>query len=292
MNSLALAKSETPLPTAMDAETLTAASKSNFALSFLFLPRAKRKAITNFYAFSRVLDDAVDDYPAEQARELLKFWRKELAQCYEGHPTHPITKALQESIREFQLSREYFELLLEGCEWDLNKHRYATYQELYQYCYRVAGCIGLVCMEIFGLRQEKAKLAGEYLGLALQLTNILRDVAEDASRGRLYLPQEDIKRYGLNDLQVMGGAEESLNSKQRILLKLISERAEVLYNRAFTEMKALPRRPLVAAWIMGKVYYALLKKIRRRHYQVYGKKIKVSKFTKIVIALKYWLLSF
>lgn len=290
MNSAVLPSNPATLPQ-LDAESTTAASKSNFALSFFFLPAAKRQAIINFYAFSRVIDDAVDDHPAEQAKELLHFWRSEITQCYEGTPSHPITQALQQSIREFDLSRKYFELLVEGCEWDLSKKRYATYQELYQYCYRVAGCIGLVCMEIFGLREPSAIQAAEELGVALQLTNILRDVAEDATRGRLYLPQEDLKRYRLSESEVMGGPSGALSTKHKVLLKLIGERAEVLYNRAFTKMGALPRKPLIAAWMMGKVYFALLKKIRRRHYNIYSKKIKISKVTKLSIALQQWVLS-
>lgn len=264
------------------AEMITSKSKSNFALAFIFLPKKQREAITNFYAFSRLVDDSVDDYPPDEAREKIAFWRKEIQLCYEGKPTHPVTKGLQLDIETFQIPRKYFEDLIEGCEWDLSKSRYESYEELNRYCFRVAGCIGLVCMKIFGLSGEEAEKSAEELGLALQLTNIIRDISEDAQRDRLYLPLEDLKRYRLTESEVMTGKQ---SVRLFNLLKLMGERAEVNYNRAFTKMNQLPRRPLVAAWIMGRVYFEVLKKIRKLNYDVYSQRVKISKFKRLGIAL-------
>jgi len=265
-----------------DAEQVTAKSKSNFALSFLFLPKEQRRAITRFYAFSRLVDDAVDDYPPDEAKERIAFWKEEVRLCFEGTPSHPVTLGLQDSINRFQIPRKYLDLLVEGCEWDLTKNRYQNFEELYQYCYRVAGCIGLVCMKIFGLSGPEAESSAEDLGLALQLTNILRDISEDAERDRLYLPLEDLNRYRLTEAEVMSGKQ---SPRLFTLLKLMSERAEVNYHRAFTKMRRLPRKPLVAAWIMGRVYFKILEKIRARSYDVYAEKVELSSWTKGRIAL-------
>lgn len=267
---------------ALNPAQITARSKSNFALSFFFLPKAQREGITSFYAFSRVVDDAVDDHVPSKGAELIDFWKEEVRLAYEGIPTHPITQSLQKTIERFQIPRRNLDLLVEGCAWDLNKTRYQNYDELYQYCYRVAGCIGLTCMNIFEQSGEAAEQAAEELGVALQLTNILRDVGEDAKRGRLYLPLEDLSLYRLSEAEILA---EKKGPKYFLLMKLMSERAEVLYNRAFTKMEKMPRRPLIAAWIMGKIYYRLLKKIRSSNFDVFSKKISVPKFIKFQIAL-------
>jgi phytoene synthase len=266
---------------ALNPAQITTQSKSNFSLSFLFLPKAQREGITAFYAFSRVVDDAVDDHGPEQGAELIEFWKNEVRLAYEGVPTHPVTQLLQKTIQQFQIPQRYLDLLVEGCGWDLKKTRYQTYDELYQYCYRVAGCIGLTCMKIFQLSGAEAEQAAEELGVALQLTNILRDVGEDAKRGRMYLPLEDLQMYHLSEAEVLAGNK---GPKYFLLMKLMSERAETLYHRAFTKMEQMPRRPLIAAWIMGKIYFRLLKKIRTSNFEVFSKKITVPKFTKFQIA--------
>jgi phytoene synthase len=276
---------ENPSMNSQTPQEITQGSKSNFALSFLFLPKAKRKGITDFYAFSRVVDDAVDEFEGDEAKARIEFWRKEIDQCYEGTPTHPVTQSLQKTIQRFQIPRKYLEGLVEGCEWDLTRHRYSTYEELYQYCYRVAGCIGVVCMKIFGLEGEEADKVGEELGVALQLTNILRDIVEDAGRDRIYIPQEDLHRYRLTETELIEGKQ---GPKLHTLLKLMADRAEVLYHRAFTRMKQLPRRPLVAAWIMGQVYYEILQRIKNKSYNVYRGKIQLSKISRFRIAVREW----
>jgi phytoene synthase len=272
-----------PSPDAvLSPKVITSQSKSNFALSFFFLPRDQRRGITNFYALSRVIDDAVDEHGAEEGARQLQFWQEEIRRCYQGTPSHPLALAMQETIRDFDIPQKYLEGLLEGCAWDLSRHRYENFEELYQYCYRVAGCIGLISMRIFGLKGEETERAAEELGVALQLTNILRDIKSDAERGRIYIPQEDIRRYRLSPEQVTRGAPEP---KLQILLKLMADRAETYYQHAFTRMKNHPRKPLIAAWIMGRIYYRILQKIRAKHYDVYSKKISLSKPAKLQIAL-------
>lgn len=276
----------TPATTYQASDQVTAQSGSNFALSFFFLPKKKRQAMTHFYALSRLIDDAVDDYTGEEAKEKLDFWKKEIAQCYGGKPSHPVTQGMQEAILEFNIPKKYLDLLIEGCEMDLHPTRYATYEDLKDYCYRVAGVVGLTCMKIFGLDSKEAEASAQELGLALQLTNILRDVAEDAKRGRLYIPLEDIKRYGLKEGSVLQGP---INPKLKILFKLMHDRAETNFNRAFTKMKKLPKKPLLAAWMMGKVYERILQKIKAMDFDIYQKKISVSKASKLWIAFKQWI---
>jgi len=268
---------------ALTPEKVTAKSKSNFSLSFWFLPKVQRQGITNFYALSRVIDDAVDEFGPEEGEGLLNFWKREIDLCYDGEPTHPLTQAMQDTIRRFNIPQGYLHLLIEGCEMDLKKNRYATWEELQAYCYRVAGVIGLICMKIFGLDGQEAEQAAEDLGLALQLTNILRDIQSDAQRNRIYIPQEDLNRYKLQEEQLVQGIK---GPRLFNLLKLMADRAETQFNRAFTRMKKLPHRPLVAAWIMGRVYERLLQKIKAKKYDVYSGKIRVSKLNKLRIVLR------
>ena len=174
-------------------------SGSNFYFSFFSLPKEKRDAISAVYAFCREADDAVDEPGARDPRELLTEWRAEIARTYDGHPTLPLTRSLAAAIDRFNLTRTYFEGILNGCEMDLTTLRYATFEALYGYCYHVAGEVGLLCMEIFGYRSERMKEYAVKLGLAFQLTNILRDVGTDAEWGRIYLPQEDLKRFNVSE---------------------------------------------------------------------------------------------
>lgn len=258
-------------------------SKSNFVLSFLSLPPERRRGISHFYAFSRVVDDAVDENGPEEAEKLLAFWKKEVDLCYHGEPTHPVTQAMRETIRIFEIPQRYLELLIEGCEMDLHKNRYANFAELYEYCYRVAGVIGLVCMKIFGLSGGGAEAGAVDLGMALQLTNILRDVSVDAQKGRIYLPEDEIKRYGVASEALLGG---KMRAEFIPLFRFQADRAEDYYRKAFAEMKKLPRKPLLAAWIMGKTYHRILNKIRSRDFDVFYKPVKLSKVSKLWIALR------
>ena len=183
-------------------------AKSNFFWAFVFLDRSRRDAIFTTYAFARHTDDIVDDAPSpEVARNDLREWCRELDACYEGAATHPITRALQDTIDRFPIPKVYFQRLVEGVEMDLSNDRYATFEHLYAYCYRVASIVGLICIEIFGYRSQLARDYAQRLGIALQLTNILRDVGEDASRGRIYLPQNEINRFGYTEEELLQGIE-------------------------------------------------------------------------------------
>ncbi|HCU24619.1 MAG TPA: squalene synthase HpnD [Deltaproteobacteria bacterium] len=266
-----------------DSSQVLRGSKSNFLLSFLSLPTEQREGISHFYALSRVIDDAVDEHGAEEAAGLLEFWKREVALCYSDEPTHPITRSMRDSVRRFDIPRRYLELLIEGCEMDLRKKRYENFTELYEYCYRVAGVIGLTCMKIFGLGGERAEQSAVDLGLALQLTNILRDVKADAALGRIYLPREECLRFGVTEASLLRGTMEA---GFRPLFAFQAERAQDYFDRAFAAMRELPRKPLVAAWIMGKTYEKILKKIQARHYDVFSKKVQLSKPVKLWIALR------
>ena len=266
-----------------DAAAVVRDSKSNFLLSFLALPPERREGISNFYALSRVIDDAVDEHGTEEAERLLTFWRGEIALCYSGSPNHPVAVAMQTTIRNFHIPQRYLDLLVEGCEMDLEKKRYQNFPELYEYCYRVAGVIGLVCMNIFGLNGREAEEAAVDLGLALQLTNILRDVKPDAELGRVYLPQDEIRRFGLSEADLLAG---KMRPKLQPLLQFQADRAQDYFDRAFEAMKSLPRQSLLAAWIMGKTYHRILRKIRSRKYNVFSKQVKLTKLGKAWIALR------
>jgi len=275
--------SASPSAPQVDTAQVLRSSKSNFILSFLALPPERREGISHFYALSRVIDDAVDEHGPEEAQRLLKFWHEEIALCYQSRPSHPVTLAMQETIQRFDIPQRYLDLLVEGCEMDLKKNRYANFEELYEYCYRVAGVIGLVCMKIFGLDGDQAEIAAVDLGLALQLTNILRDIKTDASLGRIYLPQEEIRRFGLQESDLLAG---QMQTKLLPLLQFQGERAQDYFDKAFTAMKQLPRKPLLAAWIMGKTYHKILKKIRKQGHDVFSKPIQVSKLEKSWTALR------
>ncbi|MGH8596817.1 MAG: phytoene/squalene synthase family protein, partial [Gammaproteobacteria bacterium] len=204
--------------------------QSNFFYSFLFLPGPKRDAIIDVYGFCRAVDDVVDEI-AERAAEgyderaavaELVRWRKELDALYDGHPTLPIAQKLQHVLEQFPMPKEYFVAMIDGCEMDLHRHRYETFEDLYEYCYRVASITGLMCIEIFTYGQPQTKAYATNLGIALQLTNILRDLKEDARRGRIYLPREDLRRFDYSEDDLMNCR---INDRFRALMKFECERA-------------------------------------------------------------------
>ncbi|MGH9844653.1 MAG: presqualene diphosphate synthase HpnD, partial [Blastocatellia bacterium] len=249
--------------------------QSNFFYSFLFLPAARRDAIIDVYGFCRAVDDVVDDI-AERAAEgyderaaiadLIK-WRKELDALFAGKPTLPITEKLQRVLRQFPMPKEYFVAMIEGCEMDLYKHRYATFDELHEYCYRVASITGLMCIEIFSYRSPQTREYAVNLGLALQLTNILRDLKEDAARGRIYLPQEDLHRFGYSEDDLMNNR---INDNFRALMKFECDRARTFYRRAQELLPEEDRPTMTAALTMGRIYYRLLEQIERVEYDVFN----------------------
>jgi 15-cis-phytoene synthase len=264
--------------------------QSNFFYSFLFLPKAKRDAIIDVYGFCRAVDDIVDDIveqngTVEDARAGLNEWRAELDALYAGQPTKPIALRLQRVLAQFPMPQEYFEEMINGCEMDLHRHRYETFDELYEYCYRVASITGLMCIEIFTYRSPQTKDYAINLGQALQLTNILRDLKEDAARGRVYLPQEDLRQFAYSEAELH---ESIVNDNFRALMRFECERARSYYQRAADLLPAEDRPTLVAARTMGKIYYRLLEQIEAVEYDVFHHQIRLHRPERFLIALSEW----
>ncbi|HEX2279233.1 MAG: presqualene diphosphate synthase HpnD [Candidatus Tectomicrobia bacterium] len=265
---------------------LTRKSRSNFYYSFLFLSKEKREAMYAVYAFCRSVDDVADgSAPLREKQTLLDEWRRELDRCYDGNPQHPITVQLARSIRRFPIPKEHFEELITGVEMDLIHSRYPTFHELYEYCYRVAGVVGLMCIEIFGYRNPKAKDYAVNLGLALQLTNIIRDLKVDAERGRIYLPQDELARFGYHEDELLRGAYTPAFFE---LIRFAGSRARQYFHSARQLLAAEDRRSLFAAEIMGTIYYRLLDTIEASGYRVFDRTITLPTSHKLWIALSIW----
>ena len=268
---------------------------TSFYYSFLVLPAEKRRAIIAVWDFCRAVDDAVDEAPGgaegkERAgRERIAWWRCELDRCFGTRaPESAQGRGLVPFIDRFDLAREPFEALIEGVEMDLGTRRYETFAELYEYCIRVASAVGLICLDIFGARDQRAKAYAVDLGVALQLTNILRDVPTDLAQGRLYLPLEDLRRAGCTEedlrreMQHAGGGVRSAAVKS--LLRQQGRRAREYYGRAAAALPRRERRRLLAAQIMGAIYWALLRRIERADYDVFSRTVRVPRPRRAAIA--------
>jgi phytoene synthase len=268
---------------------LTRKSRSNFFYAFLCLPRPQREALYAVYAFCRIVDDAVDigQDRAAQRREL-EHWRAELAQVFEGSPQHPAAQRLQEAVKLFPIPRDALNEIIAGVEMDLDHPTYGTFDELYQYCYRVASAVGLCCIEIFGYTDVRAREYAVNLGVALQLTNIMRDVQPDARAGRVYLPQEDLTRFGVTADDLAGGRHTPDFVR---LMTYEAARAHSYYERARATLPRADQRTLFAAEIMGRTYFALLETIERRRFRVFGARVSVPARRKLAIALSCWIQS-
>lgn len=261
-------------------------SGSNFYYSFFSLPKEKREAITAVYAFCREVDDAVDaPGQTNPAGEVAK-WREEIARTYDGKPSTPLTQSLAEAIERFDLTRSYFEGILQGVAMDLDKNRYETYEQLSEYCYHVAGEVGLLCMEIFGYRSERLKTYAVKLGTAFQLTNILRDVGTDADRGRIYIPMDDLTRFGVSEQEIL---TKRLTPHFRRLMAFEARRARDTYREAAVLPTAEERPQLRAAEIMRAIYEDVLVRIERKNFDVFAERVRVPTPRKIYLALKaFW----
>lgn len=262
---------------------------TNFYHAFLVLSPEKREAIVAVWDFCRAVDDAADE-PAggeADARAALAAWRAEVAALFgHGDPATPQGRALRPFVGRFGLPRDAFEAVVEGVQMDLDRVRYRTFEELREYCLRVASAVGLICLEIFGYRDERARQYAVDLGIALQLTNIVRDVGDDLARGRVYLPEEDLARFGctVDDL-----ARREVTPPVRALLAFESVRARDYYARARAEMPRSDRRSLLAARVMDAVYFALLGRIERRGYDVFSGRVSLPRWRKAAIAAGMWL---
>ena len=268
---------------------------TSFYYAFLVLPRPQREAMIAVWDFCRAVDDTVDEAGIEDVPREVAIWRQEVAACFDGGmPFTPQGRALQPLVRRFNLPRSAFEALVEGVEMDVGSRRYETFDELYQYCIRVASAVGLMCLEIFGYEDPRAKQYATDLGVALQLTNILRDVPGDLARGRVYIPQEDLRRFGCTEEDLereaasAGGGIKS--PSVRALLQFQGERAREYFRRAAAALPPGDARRLVAAEIMGAIYYAILVKIERRDYDVFSEVVRIPRPQRALIALRTWVL--
>ncbi|MBL7685813.1 MAG: squalene/phytoene synthase family protein [Deltaproteobacteria bacterium] len=276
---------------AESARSITEKSRSNFSGSFFFLSPEKRRAMEALYAFCRLVDDAVDESASKmEAEEKLSHWKKELDRAYqtEGSPEHPVMREVKWMAPHFSIPKKYFDEILLGVRMDLDKNRYQNFEELCHYTYGVASVVGLVCMKIFEVEGEKAEQSAILLGRALQLTNILRDIKSDATRGRIYLPLQDLERFSLKEEDILQ-ARKGPRFDSFILDQV--GRTERIYQEAFSLMKEFPRKSLLAAWIMGKVYHKILHEIKKQPRLPFERKIKLSKGTKMRIALAEWVKS-
>ena len=268
------------------------ARKTTFFYSFLVLPKDQRRAIIAVWDFCRAVDDAVDEHPAgadqsQAGREAVCFWRAELARCFDGGaPETRQGRRLQPLVDPFDLPRRAFEDVIDGVAMDLDTSRYETFADLFEYCRRVASAVGLICIKIFGCRSEQAREYAINLGLALQLTNILRDVSDDLTRDRLYLPLEDLRACGCTVEALMAGV---MTDPVRRLLEFECRRAREFYGRAVAAIPADDRRRLVAAEIMRAVYFETLNRIELSGYDVFTARIRVPRVTQAMIALKQFL---
>ena len=266
-------------------------SGSSFYYSFLYLPLEKRRAITALYAFCREVDDVVDECTdASVARTKLAWWRQEVAAIFNAgngnEPSHPVAKALTKVSKPFNLTVERLNQIIDGMEMDLNYNRYADFDTLRLYCYHVASVVGLCSAEIFGYRNPDTLKYAENLGLAFQLTNIIRDVGEDARRDRIYLPQDELVRFGVSNEDILRSRE---TENFRRLMEFQIERAESYYAQAFAALPAEDRKNQRAGIIMAAIYQTILKEIKEDGCHVMRQRVSLTPMRKLWIAWTTWI---
>jgi phytoene synthase len=266
---------------------VTRASHSSFAAAFWMFPKAKRRALHAIYAFCRLADDIADD-PAIRGNRglLLERWREELAAAYEGKSVHPVGIALGDAVERFALPRQTFEDLLAGVESDLRRLPIETFDDLYLYCYRVASTVGLLIVRVLGFENPRTLDYAEAMGVAVQLTNVLRDVGEDAASGRVYLAREDLKRFGVDEAMLRA---ESAPDELRLLLACYAERARIFYERAAALRPAEDRVRLRPADAMGAIYRTLLDRLQAQRFPQRERTVKLSNPRRLAIAASVWL---
>lgn len=260
---------------------------TSFYYSFLALPADKRNAIVAVWDFCRAVDDAVDEPGDADPAAALAQWREEVRRLYAGQPpATPQGAQVAPFIAKFRLPRSGFDDLIDGVAMDLQRRRYETFEELRQYCLRVASAVGLICVEIFGYRDVQTRDYAIDLGIALQLTNIIRDIAPDLERGRLYIPAEDMRQFACTEGDLAGGV---VTANVRRLLAFQVERARRFYRKADATLPRNDERRLVAARIMGAIYFELLRSIERARYDVFRERVRVSRPRQALIAARTWL---
>jgi phytoene synthase len=265
-----------------------AASGSSFYYSFLFLPPERRRAITALYAFCREVDDVVDETrELEVAAAKLAWWRAELRNLYAGKPQHPVTKALAPFVEPYGLSSELLNEIIDGMEMDLTQSRYLDWPGLERYCYRVAGVVGLLAARIFGFRDARTLEYARDLGIAFQLTNIIRDVGEDARKGRIYLPMDELRRFDVPAADILNARE---TPGFKALMQFQDQRARSFYDKAMAALPAGDRRAQRPGLIMAAIYRALLAEIERDGFRVLTQRTSLTPLRKFWIAWRTWAL--
>ena len=269
---------------------ITRKSASNLALAFILLPRPRRDAMSALYAFCREVDDVADDesVPVENRRVRLAEWRDDVRRaCENQSPRFIVNRELQPVIRQFSLPFGLFDELIKGCEMDLDTKRYENFESLELYCHRVASVVGLLSIEIFGYKNPACRDYAIYLGKALQLTNILRDVRTDAERGRIYLPRDELKKFGVDEAGILNF---KYSENYRALAANVARRARDFYRLARQALPAEDRKSMVAAELMGSVYWELLKKLEAHRFDVFGEQpVRIPKAKKLVLVFRSWL---
>jgi len=261
-----------------------AASGSSFYYAFLFLPKPRRAAITAFYAFCREVDDVVDEVtdPA-LARTKLAWWQSEVAAAFDGRPTHPVMRALMPCVPDYGIEERQLHAVIEGCLMDLDQSRYADFPALERYCHLVAGVVGEVSARIFGQSQPATTEYAHRLGLAFQLTNIIRDVGEDAIRGRIYLPESELQQFGVKAAEILN---RQYSDRFEALMKFQADRAERLYDEALAALPAPDRRSQKPGLMMASIYRTLLREIARDRFRVLHQRVSLTPLRKLWLAWK------
>jgi phytoene synthase len=264
-----------------------AASGSSFYYAFLFLPPERRRAITALYAFCREVDDVVDEATDLQlAQTRLAWWRAEIGRTFAGDPQHPVTRALAPALAPFGIDAARLNEIIDGVEMDLTQSRYLDFAGLERYCYRVASVVGMLAAGIFGYRDARTLDYARDLGIAFQLTNIIRDVGEDARRNRIYLPMEDLKAYGVTAADIIAARYSDVFAD---LMRFQARRAEKFYARALAALPAADRRAQRPGLIMAAIYRALLAEIERDRFRVLSARISLTPLRKLWLAWKTWI---
>ena len=269
---------------------ITRKSASNLALAFIMLPREKRDAMSALYAFCRAVDDVADEdsVPTETRRTQLAAWRDDIRRACENQPPEFAANCeFQPVIQKFKLPFSLFDELIKGCEMDLDTLRYENYEQLELYCHRVASVVGLLSIEIFGHRNPACRDYAVYLGQALQLTNILRDVKNDATRGRIYLPLAELKKFDVTPEEIL---QHKYSPRYQALAASVAGRAKQFYQLARRTLPAEDRKSMVAAELMGSVYWRLLNKLEARQFNVFGEQpVRISASQKLLLVLRSWI---
>jgi phytoene synthase len=265
----------------------TVQSGSSFYYSFLFLPAERRRAITALYAFCREVDDTVDEATDDSiARIKLSWWRKEVASTYAGTPSHPVMKALQPHLAVYDLQQEHMQAIIDGMEMDLDQTRYLDYPAMQRYCWHVASVVGILSASIFGVTTPQTLKYAEKLGLAFQLTNIIRDVGEDARKGRIYLPVNELQQFGVTAADLLNARH---SDKFEQLMAFQVARAQTVYDEAFALLPKQDRRAQRPGLMMAAIYRTVLGEIELDHYHVLTQRISLTPLRKLWLAWKTYI---